>query len=408
MKNDQKKVLIFDAVCGLTSGHNLPTINKYAYWLKQELNYNSEAFVATTDVKSREYLEFKILPWVYGYWLYENLTLSEEIKAKNRVIKNDSIADILKNSLHHIWAYKNIERSFAQAVTENHDFIFFPGADFYSLLSVLSAAKKKKIPSGTIVILRLMGVMEWATKLPRAQEIFKKVIFDIKKILGENVRFTAETEKYALELSSILNSKVIVTSIPSEILSLDEKIVKNKNTINIACLGGARADKGYFDILKLSQKVLDSNHSRKNEIRFIVQSMNPRSLDYDWDYQRELSKIPNVTLIKQRLSDDELDQEIQRADIILLPYSEGTYASRGSAILFDTLPHGKVLLGAGGTGFGDTIMHAGLGFVYYGSDDFLNRLFEIIGLDIDQIKCIQINQENYSNKMLNNLKECFR
>lgn len=405
MRRSDARLIIFDPVCGLTIGHNLPTIDKYAHWIHRTFGWKSEAWVATKKFNSKSYLDFKTIPWVYGYWLHE--TLQDELKAKGRHVKNDSVLDILKNSIHHIWAHRGIASHLQSAVNKAPAYIFFPGADFYSLLSILSIAKNIPAGSKIIFIVRLMGVMEWATKLPRAAEIVNQIIFDIKAILGDRVRFTAETEKYGYQLGSILNSVVPVTSIPS-LTNLSDVSIIERNYINVACLGGARADKGYFDVLNLFNKTKEVfNKNYGININFTLQSMSSRNLDFDWKYQSDLARSSNIKLIKPRLSDAELNSEIYNADIVLLPYSHGTYAARGSAILFDTLPFGKPLLGTDGTGFGDSIRTAGLGLTYNGTDDYINRLSDLINLSKTKKQAIKINQENYSKKMLSNLKELF-
>lgn len=405
MSKSDARLIIFDPVCGLTIGHNLPTIDKYAEWLNQNFGWKSEAWVSTKNNPSTSYLNFKTMPWVYGYWLHG--TLQQELKAKRRRLKNNTILHLLKNSAHHVWAQHHIVSHLQKAVATEPAYIFFPGADFYSLLAILSVAKELPKNSKTIFVVRLMGVMEWATKLPRAPEILNQVIFDIQAILGDRVRFSAETEKYSHQLGSILNTVVPVSSIPSP-AKFEDLTLRERSYINIACLGGARADKGYFEVLELANKTQEvfNNHHGK-EIKFTVQSMNSRNLDFDWKYQSDLARSSNVDLIKPRLSDAELNNEINNADIVLLPYSQGTYASRGSAILFDTLPFGKPLLGTDGTGFGDSIRTGGLGLTYNGTDDYINRLSDIINFSEDKKREIKINQQNYSNKMLSNLKELF-
>lgn len=410
----RKKVIIFDPVCGIYKGHNLPTIQKYAKWISENLNHECEAWVAINKLPSNNELTFKKIPWVYSYWLYENLSMKDEIKARNRVIKNDSISQVIGNVMQHKSAQNKIEKALEEASNTNPEFIFFPGADFYSLTSILTLAKKERFSKNTIIIVRLMGVMEWATKLPRAHEIIDQVIFDIKILLGNRVRFTAETEKYAFKLSSITNSQVPVTSIPNETPSIIHnkgKIKtdnKTKNTVTLACLGGARPDKGYFDLLNICHKTIDKfNSAHSINIQFKIQSMSPASIEYNWAYQTELSRLSSIKLLKPRLTDEELNSEILASDIIFLPYSEGTYANRGSAILFDTLPFGKPILGVAGTGYGDTIMHAGLGLTYSGIDDYINRLTDLINLSPIQHEKIIKNQREYSDKLLTNLKECF-
>lgn len=400
------KIVIFDPVCGLKTGHNIPTIEKYAHWLNTKYGCSIEAWIAIDHKSTDPVLTYRKMPWVYGYWLHG--TLEAELKARRKVLKNDSLLDILKNSLHHIQAQRRIESSLKSAIDSASKYIFFPGADFYSLVALLSLAKQKKIGTEKIFIIRLMGVMESATKLPRSKEIFNQVLYDLKSVLGQKAIFTAETEKYAFELTGLLNSEVLVTSIPGPKISSLEKINRNDNPFIISCLGGARADKGYFEIQDLASKVHKIfNIQHGKNIKFSVQSMSPRNLDFSWEYQNQLAKSPNIVLVKPRLSDSELDFEISKSNLILLPYSQGTYASRGSAILFDTLVHGVPILGSDDTGFGDSIRTAGLGLTYQGNDDFVNRLSDIINLSSEKQLEISANQKIYYTKLINNLEGCF-
>lgn len=403
MKNN---IVIFDPVCGLKTGHNIPTIEKYAHWLNKKYSSDVEAWIATDWKSDSSVLKFKKMPWVYGYWLHG--TLEAELGARKRILKNDSVLDILRNSFHHFNAQLKIEASLKSAIQSANKYVFFPGADFYSLVALLSLARRKQIGTGKIFIIRLMGVMESATKLPRSKEIFNQVLYDLKTVLGKKAVFTAETEKYAFELAGLLNSEVLVTSIPASNVSLTETISRNQDPFIISCLGGARADKGYFDIQNLAEKVhAIFNLKHGKNIKFSVQSMSPRNLDFSWEYQNQLAKSPNVILVKPRLTDTELDSEIRKSNLILLPYSQGTYASRGSAILFDTLLHGIPLLGSDETGFGDSIRTAGLGLTYQGQEDFINRLSDIINFSSETNSHIANNQAIYYKRLINNLEECF-
>lgn len=402
----QKKVIVFDPVCGLAIGHNLPTISKYIGWIAGQFDYSCEAWIATDKTIGYEHLKFKKTAWVYSHWLSDNL--QDEIKNRRKPIKNESVFDITQNLIHHIKAANSVEDSLSHALAGKPSYVFFPGADFYSLLSIFNLAKKRTIPKETILIIRLMGVMEWATKLPRAKEIVNKLLFQINKLLGDQARFTAETEKYAFELSCTINAPVSVTSIPSTETCKGTARSSTDDEINIACLGGARADKGYFDILELSRETnrIFSPIS-KRKIRFTVQSMSTLNTDYNSTYQQDLARSNVVKIVKSRLSDTELADEIQAATVILLPYSQGTYASRGSAILFDTLPYGKPILGANNTGFGDTILTAGLGLTYGGTADYINKLSEVMNFSTDTKNNIVRNHNKYSSDMLNNLRDCF-
>jgi glycosyltransferase involved in cell wall biosynthesis len=404
-------VIIFDPVCGIERGHNLPTIKKYAKWLKEEFNFASTACVSLNNIKADKdsCLDFEQIPWVYNYWL----PTKNEIKAlRNRkVIQHDHYMDMLTCGVHHYYSHIKIKRSLKKTLKMRGKFFFFPGADFYSLSALHSLALEGLVPKDKIIIIRLMGVMETATKIPNARKVFTELLQGIKSILGQQVRISAETEKYALYLSGLLNIEISVTPIPSDLSNVDaiNKRQQNKQlTIDdliIACLGGARADKGYFEIAVIAEKLLNTKATRN--VRFRVQGMHMSNPEYNWEYQAKLASLINVVLLPARLTDLELLTEIDTSDLVLLPYSQGTYEQRGSAILFDSLPFGKPIIGMDGTGFGDTIRNGGLGLTYNGYDDLMNKLFQVTIFSEAMLKKIKENQHAYMAKGLAELRNQF-
>jgi glycosyltransferase involved in cell wall biosynthesis len=227
-----------------------------------------------------------------------------------------------------------------------------------------------------------------------------------------NINISAETEKYAAHLEKKLHVEVIVTHIPNVNVSApinvappDVSLLGAQPDAKIAvCLGGARADKGYLELAYLAN-YLRSGLGRR--LHFVVQAMSSKTEYYSTNYEFEMKTAVNISLLSTFLSNEDLFSWIERSDIVFLPYSQATYNLRGSAILFDAIAHGKLIIGRAGTGFGDTIAHAGLGFTFNDFSSLMHAFQKAVALDAQDLEAIRQNQQQYVAKLENNLKELF-
>lgn len=409
----KQTAIIFDPVCGTSKGHNFRTMIKYAEWLKHSLFIESQLWIPDSDCEStnKDLIVKKNIPWVYEYFLpVENKSLfsfsqhllrSTKGKYRTKIVRAPTF---ILSSVTHIIAQKKIETALLKSFKEKTNFLFFPGADLYSILALASLSERKLIPKNLNIIIRLMGVMETAGYFPKS----KSALFSALRLILKNhskVKVTAETEKYATVLAKHLKVVVKVTHIPNDSSHcLPEGVFQDKSIQNIVCLGGARSDKGYFELIDFI------NHARKifgRHVKFYIQTMSSTNKEYNPQYEMKLAKTLNAILLPSFLSDEDLFGYLFAADVIFLPYSSGTYELRGSAILFDSLGTGKPILGRSNTGFGLTIDIAGLGCTFSDINDFGTALSKLTNLTSIQKDHLYQCQNSYLNKMNENLKEIF-
>ena len=409
----QESVIIFDPVCGTSKGHNFSTMIKYANWLKRSLDFKSQLWIPESDCKfnDKDIVVRKNIPWVYEYFIpVENNSLFSLTQQVLKFSKDRSRSKLVRapvfilSSVTHLIAQKKIENSLLEAFSENTKYLFLPGADLYSILALARLSEKNLIPDNLNIIIRLMGVMETAGYFPKS----RSALFSALQLILKNhskVKVTAETEKYASVLAKHLKVVVTVTHIPNDSDYIKpRKITPNSETYKLVCLGGARSDKGYFELIDFL------NHARKifgRHVEFYIQTMSPTNKEYNPQYEMKLAKTLNSVLLPSFLSDEDLFSYLFNADIIFLPYSAGTYEYRGSAILFDSLGTGKPILGRSNTGFGMTVDIAGLGKTFCNIDEFGNELSKLINFKDIQSKQIYDYQESYLLKMNENLKDVF-
>jgi hypothetical protein len=424
LDNAARPFILFDPVCGSLNGHNFPTLIKYANWIAQEFNVRPQIWVPGGDSQfaSEDHIIEKRLPWIYEYYLPTSrfgfnsilgkmLRSTKDSKWINRLLPSKAVKILLSPLaiiLHFLSIYR-IKRSIKKILKLDPEFIFMPGADFYTIISLEQLEKQGQIPRNISIILRLMGVMETAAYIPGARDIYIHSL-NILSTKNPMIKFSCETEKYARYISKMTRLAIPVTPIPLNSITnakadhSQENILFSGDRLNVVCLGGARADKGYFELNDLINYV---RRKIKTRVHFIVQSMGHANKEFDADYQLKLLKNPAVTLLPHYIREVDMLSYLERCDTVLLPYSQATYEYRGSAILFDTLPFGKILVGRRKTGFGDTIDSNGLGYTFENESDLKSTLEKIIELNDYGKTEIAGSQMRYLNLMSLNLRKIF-
>jgi glycosyltransferase involved in cell wall biosynthesis len=113
-----------------------------------------------------------------------------------------------------------------------------------------------------------------------------------------------------------------------------------------ACLGSAREDKGFPEVLAAIDSL--SASSQPINARFALQSSNPdyRSAAALADFRS--APKSHVSLVDHPLSEEAYLQLLRDADVLLLPYRPETYKERTSGVFCEALSAGKpVIVSAG-------------------------------------------------------------
>jgi hypothetical protein len=412
------KIKIIDPVCGLKTGHNYSTILKYEDWLMKNFKEieSLDIFVPNIlDVDGKKLNLNKTLPWMYEYYLKQEkvglFILIQRFVYKLQIANRYGLLlkllfspfqIILRLVLHYYCIYTLRNR--LNKIIHTDGILFFPGVDYYSIKAIESILNNSKTSLNIKIIMRFMGVMESMSYLPFGS---KDYLYSLRKIisLGCDIRITAETEKMAHYLSRNLEVSVSVTGIPA---AKKSAYINSKNTklniLRIGVLGGARADKGFFELNEIS-KIIESKLMKRFKI--ITQTMSSKNKEFDAQYELVLRKNKNIELLPSYLDDTELEDLMNEVDIILLPYSPGTYQMRGSAILFDNIEHRKFVLAKAGTAFADTVLINGLGAVYSDYDELVEKLIKFTEMDNHSKSIINLNQSNYGGLLNESLMEVF-
>lgn len=263
--------------------------------------------------------------------------------------------------------------------------IFIPWADFYTILAILRLSRRGLFKE-RIVVIRLIAVWEdWGFLRQARGRTRKHLAALLSGDAANDIRVSAETEKYAAELEATIGHTVTVSPIPlsfepehfggrSTVGAADGKPVAER-MVKVGFLGEARAGKGYFDVLRLVRSVSDWGNAK---VQFFIQPMSSGNSEYCSEYENELAVCPNVKILNAYLYESEYFALIQDMDIIVLPYLQEAYEWRGSAVLFEAAQMGKPVIGRNGTAFGSTVTIFDLGRTFVTNADFSHQLKKLI------------------------------
>ncbi len=109
--------------------------------------------------------------------------------------------------------------------------------------------------------------------------------------------------------------------------------------VHLVCLGNAREEKGFTEILK----AIDTLHSNGGlpNARFTLQSSDPDAHSAAALAQFRSAKAPGISLITAPLDDESYLRLLKDADILLLPYHVDRYRDRTSGVFCEAITSGK-------------------------------------------------------------------
>lgn len=379
--SDCRDIVIVDPVCAKRSGHNLPTLSKYADFFGDYGHRIAAIHVASTFAEPPSGCTTDL---TFNYAPFFDPEVPSRVHAREKRIARGFGPVVIREAtkfflcypiLHHravTAAVRDLERLLARYPNAT---LFFPGADFYviwavRMLASAGALRKRKLS------LRLMGVMETAGFMPVPERVLPQLIRDIVCAAAGSVTLTAETEKYARRVESWSQVHVPVTLIPAFRRDLlrapharrPSRSISPANPLVLGFLGGARADKGYSDLPEIAHRLYAKFGLT---VRCYVQTMLPSERYYSRSENDSLARWPNVHLLPALLDEEQMVRTIRQCDALVLPYSTGTYEWRGSAMLFDALSMGIPAIGRRGTAFGESIDSFSLGCTFHDVEDLV-------------------------------------
>ena len=131
--------------------------------------------------------------------------------------------------------------------------------------------------------------------------------------------------------------------------------------IHFVCLGNAREEKGYAEILTAID-ILNSNGGLPNA-RFTLQSSYPDGASAAALTGFRSAKADGVSLISKPLDDDSYLRLLKDADILLLPYHVDRYRDRTSGVFCEAMTSGKPAIVNEGSFLAREVSKEGIGWL---------------------------------------------
>lgn len=296
---------------------------------------------------------------------------------------------MISNSVKVISSIRKLDKKY---VFTSSDKFIFPNADLMTVFALflwLMFRKKKRLPR---IKLRFINVFE-NYNLPHI--LGMKQLLGMSKLLNHRIKCVsifAETNRYKDQLSNFADNISVAPYPPVMVTKNRMRLVPKKSKfMTVGVLGSARPDKGFTEIPILLNYLAQQSFSVK--VNFLVQE-SVESWGFEYDHAKFLLQTnKHVELLPGYLDHNTILENIQKCDLLLLPYDKSIYRFRGSAMLFEAADLNIPVLAPSHTGFGETIRRFGIGWTY----GHLSEIPQLLaGLDHLQFRLKVQNLENYN------------
>lgn len=370
------RTFIVDPVCAITFGHSL---NALSYFAEMARRYSENVIkVASRHLPTdgpdgddiERFFEFQ----------YDNFIEIERKPAPQdwagqgtRVLMNAEAS-----------ATVDFSRFMMQYAVTSGDSLLFPSVDFYSLLGVLNVVEALPAARQPKLMLRLIGVMETAAldmSPTMASNHFRR---RLREAMDAGVRITvcAETPKYARELTKALGVKV--PTVPYIAPDIDPLPIPQDGPITFLSGGSAREDKGFFRL----KNIITLAHQRTDlsKVQFKIQGLPKALYSQHAGYMAWLHTLPNAEILPGNVPYSEIKRSFAESHVSIMPYDKGTYTSRGSAMLMESMLFNRLTVCQGGTGFAEQCMIYNSGLVCHSDEDFADAIAMYAEFSVSRIE----------------------
>lgn len=358
------RIFIVDPVCAITFGHSL---NALSYFAEMARGYSEKVVKVASrhlpkdgsfDDDIERFFEFQ-----YDQFIEIDRTPAPQDWAglSSRVQMSAEAS-----------ATVDFSRFMSEFNITSEDSLLFPSADFYGILGLLNVIEALPASRQPKVMLRFIGVMETAAldMIPTTAANHHRRRLSDAMARGLRISVCAETPKYARELTKVFG--VDVPTLPYFAPDVQALPIREDGPITFLSGGSAREDKGFFrlkNIISLAHKRTDLSR-----VRFKIQGP-PRAVFHKHSaYMAWLHSLPNAEILPGNVPYSEIKRCFAESHVSLMPYDRGTYVSRGSAMLMESMLFNRLTVCQGGTAFAEQCMIYNAGSVCHTDEDFADAI----------------------------------
>jgi len=248
------------------------------------------------------------------------------------------------------------------------DVLFFPYINLAEVMGLARWRRQAGIAPRTVLLFRRdldeQGVD--AGLGPRTgASLLRQALADLHACPGaDRIRLFTDSDNLTEEHAQVLRRRFQTAPIPVDSALFAARKPRSCECATLLYLGDARREKGYTSLPSIARALLGELSTAR--VRMIIQSnFNvPGGEPGIAEARKFLSTLPNVTLLAQPMADEQYNNLLLAADLIVLPYQVDRYVSRTSGILAEAICAGVPALVPQGTWLADQVRRHGAGIVY--------------------------------------------
>jgi glycosyltransferase involved in cell wall biosynthesis len=185
---------------------------------------------------------------------------------------------------------------------------------------------------------------------------------------GDRIRLFTDSDNLTEEHGQALHRRFQTAPIPVDPALFVTRKNRPADTLTVLYLGDARTEKGYLQLPAIARALNAGLSSAR--VQMILQSnFNVPGGEPGIAAARNfLSTLPNVTLLRNPISEEQYNSYLAAADLIILPYQVERYVARTSGILAEAICAGVPAVVPPGTWLAEQVRRHGAGVVYNALD----------------------------------------
>jgi glycosyltransferase involved in cell wall biosynthesis len=375
----QSRLFILDPLCSDPSTHHIDCMMAYRSLLQKK--YGHVVCIASERMApalAKRYGFSPELPYLYDWVFGPGATrrLSQDrwnpknyrglrratLSLINRLLKTDR--DLVQR------ASGSWRRLFQSHGITAEDSLFLMGADYYGTSTLLKWLFLMEHPPA--VHCHFNGAME-NNAYRRADG--KKQLFQMISRYhqsGRCITLSADVPALVEQFNRICHRPTLYFPCPFD--APPESLPTGTPAV-LACIGGARKEKGYFLMADLAHK-LQSAWGTSVALEF--QAMDPTSPEADPAYEQSLASLSNVRLLPPFLEESAMETLWTRSLAVLLPYDASRYHNRSSVAFQRALALGRPVIAFQGIGSAILVERYGNGYLCGNLEDMVQAVGKLL------------------------------
>jgi glycosyltransferase involved in cell wall biosynthesis len=379
----KRRAFVLDPVCALPYGHNVVGLKYFSDALRPFFsNVICVAARALPDALAAKY-EFER---EFNFYYHQHISVPHPVRAVRSAPQLAS-AITHEQDLLLLDAIRDAIDLLAKFSIGAADVVMFPCVDYYGVIGMLYALQDRPVSEQPRLLLRFIGVMENAGSDGDLglRKLLRQIVISRKR--GTIVQICAETPRYADYLAEQISASVDVVPYPPhavpQIHMLEADQVRDK-TFTVACPGSARLDKGYLSLLEVFRAV--QLRRPDGEVSFVTQTLPMSDALNNSKYTNQLYALPNVSLLPESITEEQMNSVYDEASLVLLPYDPATYKYRGSAVFMESVLRGIPVIALAGSAFAEQVDFYRAGIVVNKVVEFAEHILNAADRDMQQTR----------------------